>query len=101
MLWGWLNWKVTAYLGKISYGMFLYHMLANRLVIVLFGTHSLWLRLPVTIAVAALFGTCSYYLIEERFLRLKSKFERRDRRKATAVLLPVPLWPEAAAIPEN
>ena len=30
------------YLGKISYGMFLYHMLANRLVIVLFGTHSLW-----------------------------------------------------------
>ena len=101
-LWGWLNWKVTAYLGKISYGMFLYHMLANHLVIVLFGTRSLWFRVPATIALAAFFGTCSYYLIEERFLRLKSKFERRDRRKPTAVLLPGRLWPQQAApIPES
>lgn len=73
-LWGWLNWKVTAYLGKISYGMFLYHMLANHLVIVLFGKHSLWFRLPAVVAMSALFGTCSFYLIEKRFLRLKSKF---------------------------
>jgi peptidoglycan/LPS O-acetylase OafA/YrhL len=73
-LWGWLNWKVTAYLGKISYGMFLYHMLANRLVIVLFGRHILWFHLPAVIAMSALFGTCSFYLIEKRFLRLKSKF---------------------------
>jgi peptidoglycan/LPS O-acetylase OafA/YrhL len=80
-LWGWLNWKVTVYLGKISYGMFLFHMLANRLVIVLFGTHSLWVRLPAVIAVAALFGTCSYYLIEKRFLLLKSKFMHEALQK--------------------
>ena len=96
-LWGWLNWKVTVYLGKISYGMFLYHMLANRLVIVLFGTHSMWFRLPAVIAMSALFGTCSYYLIENRFLRLKTKFERRDPRKPTAGLLRGPLWPVQAA----
>jgi len=100
-LWGWLNWKVTVYLGKISYGMFLYHMLANRLVIVLFGTHSLWFRLPAVIAMSALFGTCSYYLIENRFLRLKTKFERRDPRKAAAAR-PYPLWPlQVAPSPEN
>jgi peptidoglycan/LPS O-acetylase OafA/YrhL len=99
-LWGWLNWKVTVYLGKISYGMFLYHMLANRLVIVLFGTHSLWFRLPAVIAMSALFGTCSYYLIENRFLRLKTKFERRDPRKAAA--RPYPLWPlQVAPSSEN
>lgn len=92
-LWGWLNWKATVYLGKISYGMFLYHMLANRLVIVLFGTHSLWLRLPAVIAVSVLFGTCSYYLIENRFLRWKTKFERRDpRRPSAAPRRPDPLW---------
>jgi peptidoglycan/LPS O-acetylase OafA/YrhL len=100
-LWGWLNWKVTVYLGKISYGMFLYHMLANRLVIVLFGTHSLWFRLPAVIAMSALFGTCSYYLIENRFLRLKTKFERRDPRKAAAAR-PYPLWPlQVAPSSEN
>jgi peptidoglycan/LPS O-acetylase OafA/YrhL len=102
-LWGWLNWKVTVYLGKISYGMFLYHMLANRMVIVLFGTHSLWFRLPAVIAVSTLFGTCSYYLIENRFLRLKTKFERRDPRKpAAAPVRPDRLWSlQAAPTPEN
>jgi peptidoglycan/LPS O-acetylase OafA/YrhL len=83
-LWGWLNWKVIVYLGKISYGMFLYHMFANRLVIVLFGMHSLWFRLPAVIAVSVLFGTSSYYLIENRFLRLKTKFEREALQKPTA-----------------
>jgi peptidoglycan/LPS O-acetylase OafA/YrhL len=93
-LWGWLNWKVIAYLGKISYGMFLYHMLANRLVIVLFGMHSLWFRLPLVIAVSVLFGTSSYYLIENRFLRLKAKFERGTLKKSTAASLrPNRLWP--------
>jgi peptidoglycan/LPS O-acetylase OafA/YrhL len=102
-LWGWLNWKVTVYLGKISYGMFLYHMLANHLVIVLFGMHSLWFRLPAVIAVTVLFGTSSYYLIENRFLRLKTKFERRDPRKHTAASLrPHTSWPlQAAPSPEN
>jgi len=43
---GWPNWRVFGYLGQISYGMFLYHMMVNRLVIDLFGCHSLWIRLP-------------------------------------------------------
>jgi peptidoglycan/LPS O-acetylase OafA/YrhL len=99
-LWGWLNWKMIVYLGKISYGMFLYHMLANRLVIVLFGMHSLWFRLPAVIAVSVLFGTCSYYLIENRFLPLKTKFEREGLRKAGAA--PIPLWSlQAAPSPGN
>jgi peptidoglycan/LPS O-acetylase OafA/YrhL len=93
-LWGWLNWKVTVYLGKISYGMFLYHMLANRLVIVLFGMHSLWFRLAAVITVSVLFGTCSYYLMESRFLRLKTKFERSYPKKPTAApFRSDPLWP--------
>ena len=92
-VWGWLNWKVIVYLGKISYGMFLYHMLANRLVIVLFGMHSLWFRLPAVIATSVLFGTASYYLIEKRFLRLKIKFERTTMQEPTAASFrPHRLW---------
>ena len=43
-------------------------------VIDLLGRHSLWFHLPAVVAVSAFFGTCSFYLIEKRFLRLKSKF---------------------------
>lgn len=97
-LWGWLNWKGTVYLGKISYGMFLYHMLANRLVIMLLGMQSPWFRLPAVTAVSVLFGTASYYLIENRFLRLKTKFEREVRQRPTvASLRPNRLWPLQAA----
>ncbi len=73
-LWGWLNWRVIRYLGQISYGMFLYHMMANRLVIDLFGHHSLWVQVPAVVAMAALVGAGSFQLVELRFLRLKSRF---------------------------
>lgn len=76
--WGWLNWSVTRYLGKISYGMFLFHMLAARLVYALFGKHSLWFQIPAVTAVAVLFGTCSFYLVERRFLRRKSKVGEKE-----------------------
>ncbi len=73
-LWGWLNWRVIRYLGQVSYGMFLYHMMANRLILGLFGRQSLWIHVPAVIATAALLGACSFHLIEMKFLRLKSRF---------------------------
>jgi len=87
-LWGWLNWRLTRYLGQVSYGMFLYHMLANRLAIDLFGRHSLWFRVPVVMALAALMGALSFHLLEQRFLRLKSRFIT-TAPKPTAPLTPV------------
>lgn len=99
-LWGWLNWSAIRYLGQISYGMFLYHMLANRLVIDIFGKHSLWFRLPAVIAVATLLGTCSFYFIEKRFLRLKSRFTERvvsNPAAAGRVRVLVPATPRLAA----
>ena len=84
-LWGWLNWRVIRYLGQISYGMFLYHMLANRLAIDLFGRHSLWFRVPVVMALAVLMGALSFHLLEQRFLRLKSRFTATAHRPAAAL----------------
>jgi peptidoglycan/LPS O-acetylase OafA/YrhL len=55
--------------------MFLYHVFANDLVKhVLLPHRSMLLVAPAAVSLAAIMGTFSYYLVEERFLRLKSKF---------------------------
>jgi peptidoglycan/LPS O-acetylase OafA/YrhL len=79
-LWGWLNWGVTRYMGRISYSMFLYHPFANELTKHYLHHHSMLLIAPTAVALAILMGTCSYYLIELRFLRLKSQFIGRKER---------------------
>ena len=87
-LWGWLNWKVVRYVGQVSYGMFLYHMMVNRLVIDLFGHHSLWFQVPVVIAGSTLMGACSFHVVEQKFLRLKSKFTGKAEKKPVATAAP-------------
>ena len=73
-LWGWLNWRVTSYLGRISYSMFLYHGFTNRLAVYLLKGSPKFLVVITAICLATLCGTASFYAIELRFLRLKSKF---------------------------
>jgi peptidoglycan/LPS O-acetylase OafA/YrhL len=57
---------VGAYLGKISYGLYVFHAAAIRLI------SSPLLALPLTIALAAV----SYRFLESPFLRLKDRFTR-------------------------
>lgn len=78
-LWGWLNWRVITYLGRISYSMFLYHGFTNRLAVYLLKGSPKFLVVTIAICLATLCGTISYYAIELRFLRLKSKFPGRRR----------------------
>jgi peptidoglycan/LPS O-acetylase OafA/YrhL len=73
-IWGWLNWGPVRYLGQISYGMFLYHIFAYRTFVSLLGDSVVWMRVPVTILGAIVFGSASFYLVERKFLKLKSKF---------------------------
>lgn len=77
-----LGWRPIAYLGRISYGMYLWHILvltwldSHRLP----GRAVLLLALVVgTVLVAAL----SYELVERRFLRMKGRFEPDRRPSAT------------------
>jgi len=58
--------RTGSYLGKISYGLYVFHAAAIRIVA------SPILALPLTIAIAAL----SYRYLESPFLRLKHRFER-------------------------
>ncbi|MBN8729217.1 MAG: acyltransferase [Acidobacteria bacterium] len=76
-----LAWPPLAYIGTISYGMYLYHVLVFRFVLqglrawaVELPHEGLWLFALCTagtIAVSAL----SYRFFESRFLRLKSRFQ--------------------------
>ena len=79
-MWSWLNWKPTRHLGRISYAMFLYHLLVARILISFLGQHSLWVMVPAVVFLLAVIGTLSYYLVEMRFLRLKSRFKRPSTR---------------------
>jgi len=69
--------KILRYLGKISFGLYVFHMLANIITYHIFylineplDIRSFLLALLITIVLAVL----SYELIEKRFLKLKSRF---------------------------
>jgi peptidoglycan/LPS O-acetylase OafA/YrhL len=69
-----LNWNWMAYLGRISYGIYLYHMFmagVARRIAAMFGlAPQIWLSVGVTVLAASL----SYFLIERWFLMLKARY---------------------------
>jgi peptidoglycan/LPS O-acetylase OafA/YrhL len=74
--WGWLNWSVTRYVGRISYSMFLYQGVTNYWAVHIFKDRSRFVVVGVALSLALLLGSISYYAIELSFLRLKAKFVR-------------------------
>jgi len=72
-----IQWSPLVYLGRISYGLYVFHLLwldvAKVLLLHAFGTCPWWARagiaLPLTLACAA----ASYRWLETPFLRLKDK----------------------------
>lgn len=73
-----LSWAPLVYIGRISYGIYLLHLPIYFIVEQQFPgrTHleTLPLKLALTLAAAAL----SFHVLEQPFLRLKSRFEARD-----------------------
>ncbi len=67
---------VFDYLGKISYGMYMYHTIAVVIgVKVSMSYHqSSWLSYPIAFALTFVMASISYQFFEKPFLRLKDKF---------------------------
>lgn len=71
--WRWLSHPVAAYVGSISYPMYLYHGICASLSLRLFPDRVLP-RFPLVVGLAIVLGTISFYLVEKPFLRLRRRF---------------------------
>lgn len=65
------------FLGKISYGLYVYHGLIIGFVLLFFKTNNLFLNnfvlYSIVILLTILLSTFSYFILEKPFLKLKSK----------------------------
>ena len=71
--------KVLHYLGKISYGIYMYHILAVVIcikVLIYFNMVKDWLLIPLALGMAVLMAAISYEFFESRFIRRKKKFSK-------------------------
>ncbi|MGJ8745932.1 acyltransferase family protein [Polaribacter sp.] len=72
-----LEWNVLNYLGRISYGIYMYHFVILILVLKLsakYNIHSNWFIYSLILIGTIIVSSISYYYFESFFLRLKTKF---------------------------
>ena len=72
------NYSILTYLGKISYGLYLTHMIAMNIVLLFVKNPSenLWIVYSSTILLTLIFSHLSYKYIESYFLKYKDSFSR-------------------------
>jgi len=84
-----LGHRAVLFLGRISYGVFLWHLLALEACFRLLGftrmSSSFWVLLALTMALTIPAATASYYLIERPARRLRRIWQRRADRPGPEV----------------
>jgi peptidoglycan/LPS O-acetylase OafA/YrhL len=76
---GLLELRPVAFVGGVSYGMYLYHMWCVHIAKALIdkvGLSQLWLQFPLALAGTIAVSAASYYLYEKRFLDLRKRFRK-------------------------
>jgi peptidoglycan/LPS O-acetylase OafA/YrhL len=76
---GFLAWRPMAFIGAVSYGMYLYHMWCIhiiRVVIEKTGLPPLWIEFPLALALTAMVSGASYHFYEKLFLDLRKRFRK-------------------------
>jgi peptidoglycan/LPS O-acetylase OafA/YrhL len=74
LIWRWLGWRWVVYLGVISYPLYLYHQIGESVGRRVAALAPGDLELVMVVAATVMLASCSYYLVERPFLRLKSRF---------------------------
>lgn len=80
LAWAFSN-PVVRYVGTISYGLYLLHMLAMNGTKLLRKEHD-WLFFAIALAMSIAMASASYWMFEVPFLRLKNRFRRPEQPKA-------------------
>jgi peptidoglycan/LPS O-acetylase OafA/YrhL len=75
-----LAWRALAWLGLISYGIYLWHA-TIAVELVSRGVQQWWELLPIALALAVACAALSYYVVERPLLRLKDAWPRRRRAR--------------------
>lgn len=71
--------KVFNYLGRISYGLYMYHIIAVIISVKLLdymGIHAWGVQTCFSLGITVLISTLSYYGFEQRFIQMKGKFSK-------------------------
>lgn len=74
-----LDWRPVAFVGAVSYGMYLYHMWCVHIAKTLLGKlglPNLWLEFPLALAGTIVVSAASFYLYEKRFLDVRKRFRK-------------------------
>lgn len=78
MPWRLLESGPMKYVGRISYGIYLYHWIANKAVITHVEKYGWLAEVVVAFALAVGAATVSYYLVERRFSKYRDFFRPRE-----------------------
>lgn len=74
-----LDWRPVAFVGAVSYGMYLYHMWCVHIARILLSKLSLppvWLEFPLALVITVAVSAVSFYVYEKRFLDLRKRFRK-------------------------
>ena len=93
-----LRFPILVYLGRISYGLYVFHAAALALASLVFVNYSL-LHALAGLVITLMMGSVSYAVLEQPFLRLKKRFtyvtsERVDFAEPRATILPREVNPQ-------
>lgn len=74
-----LEWRPVAFIGAISYGMYLYHMWCVHIagaITAKLGLPQVWFHFPITLGGTIVVSAASFYFYEKRFLDWRAKFRK-------------------------
>lgn len=78
----WLEAEPVRFVGRVSYSAYLYQQLVTEPVMKIFRGFPLILRVTLTVGAVIAAASCSYYVIERPFLRLKDLSKARAQAAA-------------------
>lgn len=85
----WLNHPVVAWIGRLSYSIYLYQQVLIHPLQKQLGKLPLWIELPIAFACIVLFAAVVHRLIELPFLRWKDTFKREVQETTTPPTVPL------------
>jgi peptidoglycan/LPS O-acetylase OafA/YrhL len=70
----WLNWKLVRWIGLMSYTIYLFHMIAYEIVLALFNTRSIPVKLAFAIPLTLLYAFSMYAFAERPLAKLRKRY---------------------------